>query len=97
MISCSDACSSFYSVAEMDKVKRRRYIEEEFFEAIRKIKNGRLTPGKASKLYRIPKSTFQKYLKRNGQNFMKRGRKFIMTSDDEEALERLDTVYNTSL
>ena len=77
-------------MTEMDKVKRRRYHEEEFFEAIKKIKNRRLTPGKASKLYGIPKSTFQKYLRKDGQTFMKRGRKFIMNSDDEEALERLD-------
>ena len=68
--------------------KHRQYSESDLKEAIAQIKSKRLSTWKAAKEFHIPKVTLQNYLKKGIDGFMKRGREYRMSSDDEAALER---------
>ena len=80
--------------------KRRIYTESDLREALGKIKANKLTTRHAAKVYNIPKVALQNYLKRGNDAFVKWGRKYITSSEDEAALERrlysdMNVVKNT--
>ena len=66
----------------MDK-PNRLYEEATLTEAIGKIKCGKMTCGKAAKIYHIPKATLQFNLKRGDVGFLRRGK---LHANEEKSL-----------
>ena len=64
----------------------RLYEEATLIEAIGKIKCGKITCGKAAKIYQIPKATLQFNLKRMDCGFLKRGKPLKLHTNEEKSL-----------
>ena len=67
--------------------RERGYTEEDLVKAQNLIRQGKLTPGKASRQFKIPKSTLQRYKTNKSVGFTKKGFTFYLTKTEEASLK----------